>query len=189
MPHIKLLENYPFKNVGVTIAEGFSAYDGNLGGVAAAPHYGIDYALKKGGEFVSFEVFTMYEGAASFGVSGRLGKYFVITAVLEGFKFDAVYAHLDNITEELQKYAIIKGNRDFIIPAGYPLGWAGKTGQAHNARHLHIELGRKNINTGERSRLDPYGIYGKLSSGKYREPGRSLAGLEHYWINDEPNFI
>lgn len=187
--NIRLLENYPFKRVGVTIAEGFSAYDGTLGDIAGAPHGGIDYVLNKSGEHASFEVFTMYEGAAQFGVSNSLGKYFIISTVVGDCQYDTVYAHLDNITEDLQKYAIIQGDRDFIIPARYPLGWAGKTGLAHNIRQLHLELYQKNLKTGAKRKLDPYGLYDKLSSGRYRQPGQTLRNLDHYWTTDEPEFI
>lgn len=185
---IKFLESYPFKNLGVTIAEEFSVYDGNLRDVPGKPHGGIDYVLKKNGEFASFEVYTMFEGHARFGVSGSWGKYFVISKFLDKFQYDCVYAHLDNITEEIQKYAIIQGDKDFIIPSGYCLGWTGTTGNTKNIRQLHLELHEKNLLTGERRKLDPYGVYDRLASNKYPQPGKSLRGLNHFWVSDEPKF-
>jgi murein DD-endopeptidase MepM/ murein hydrolase activator NlpD len=186
---VRFLESYPFKNIGVTIAEGFSAYDGNLRDVPGRVHNAIDYVLKKSGEFVSFEVFSMYEGHVKFGVSESWGKYFIITKILEDVQYDTVYAHLDNIPDDIQKYAIIQGDKDFIIPAQYCLGMAGKTGDTKSIRQLHIELHEKNLKTGLRKKLDPYGIYDRLSSGKYPQPGALLTGPDHYWISDEPEFI
>src|ERR1051326_3107620 len=160
---IKFLENYPFKWLGVKIGEGFSVYDGHLGDIAGQPHLGIDYVLKKGNEFASFEVFNMFEGSAEFGVSTDLGKYFIIGKTEGDFLLQVVYAHLDNINEDLQKYAIIQGDREFIIPARYQLGWTGKTGLTHGIRQLHIEVHQKNLVTGEKQKLDPYGVYDRFS--------------------------
>ena len=185
---IKFLECYPFKHIGLKIAEGFSAYDGNLGDMAGESHFGIDYVLKKNGEFISFEVYSMFEGALSFGVSASLGKFFTISRQIGDFRYDLIYAHLDHINEDLQKYELIRGEMDFIVPSRYFLGWSSATGLTHGIRQLHIELHGKNLVTGEKNKLDPYGVYDRLSSGKYRQPGQTLAGLNHLWISDEPEF-
>ena len=47
---------------------------------------------------------------------------------------------------------------------------------------------RKDLKTNERTVIDPYGVYDKVSSGKYPQPGESLKGLEHYFATDEPDF-
>ena len=186
---IKLFECYPFKNLGIQIAEGFSVYDGNLRDVPGKVHLGIDYVLKKSDEFASFEVFSMYEGDVEFGVSNSWGKYFIISKTVGECRYDTVYAHLDNINVDLQKYAIIQGDREFIVPSKYYLGWSGTTGDTKNIRQLHIELHEKNLRTGQRRTLDPYGIYDRLSSGKYRDLGHVLNNLMHVWVSDSPEFI
>lgn len=185
----KFLEYYPFKNIGVCLAEGFSVYDGNLRDVPGRKHLGIDYVLKKSGEFVSFEVFSMFEGDVHFGVSDSWGKYFVVSKVIGECRYDVIYAHLDHINVELQKYSIIQGDRDFVVPAKYFLGMAGTTGDTKSIRQLHIELHEKNLQTGERNKLDPYGVYDRLRSRKYPQPGESLTGCNHFWTSDSPGFI
>ncbi len=185
----KILQCYPFKDAGVKVAEGFAAYDGNLRTVPGEVHQGIDYALRKNNEFASFEVFSMFEGDVRFGVSEKLGRFFVISVETGELRYDCVYAHLDHINEDLQKYAIIRGEMDFVIPARYSLGWAGTAGSSRGVRHLHIEIHEKNLKTGQRRKLDPYGVYGRLSGGGYRQPGESLAGLDHIWISDQPDLV
>ncbi len=170
---IRLLENYPFKNIGVTIAEVF------------LPYSGIDYVLKKSGEFAGFEVFTMFEGDVEFGVSNLWGKYFIVSKTIGEYRYDCVYAQLDNINEDLQKYAIIKGDRDFLVPGKYFLGWA--SGNTKTMRRLHIELFQKNLRTGERKKLNPYGT--QMTGNKCPQPRESLEGFDHFWNSDEPEFV
>ena len=177
---IKLLENYPFKNIGIKIVQGF-----NL----EREHFGIDYILKKGDELASFEVYNMFEGSANFGVNNKLGKYFVLAKQYGNFLYKVVYAHLDNINENLQKYAIIQGDREFIIPAKYPLGWSAKAGVTFGIRKLHIEIQLTNLETGLKQKIDPYGIYGRQESVIYPQPGESLENFPHLWKTDEPEFI
>jgi len=47
---------------------------------------------------------------------------------------------------------------------------------------------RKNLKTGKRKVLDPYGVYDRASSGKYPQPGESLKGLNHYFTSNNPQF-
>jgi hypothetical protein len=186
---LSLLENYPFKNIGIEVAEGFVVSKNNPRSALGGLPNGIDYILKKQEEYVSFEVFSMYEGHIRFGVSQKWGKFFVISKTLGSFQYDTVYAHLDFINEDIQKYAIIHGDMDFIIPGKYFLGMCGKTGDTKKIRQLHIELHEKNVLTGERKKLDPYGIYDRLSSGKYPKPGELLNKLPHAWVEDYPEFV
>jgi len=184
---IRLFENYPFKNTGMTVAEGFLAYSGNLRTVPGMPHGGIDYVLKKGDEFASFEIFSMYEGSVKFGVSDKYGKFFSISKIEGDFLYETVYAHIDNIPDDILKYAIIQGDKDFIIPAAYPLGWAAR--DSKNIRHLHVELHQKNLLSGVRRKLDPYGLYEKFLNNNYPQPGESLKNYDHVWVDDDPLFI
>ncbi len=186
---IRLLECYPFKQIGVTIAEGFSAYDGTLRDVPGKFHGGIDYVLKKSDEFASFEVFSMYEGDVRFGVSNQWGKFFIISKQIGECRYDTIYAHLDHINEDLQKYAIIQGDKDFVVPEKYFLGLSGTTGNTKSIRQLHIELHEKNLRTGKRTQIDPYGIYDRASSLKYPDPGKPLSPHAHVWREDLPEFI
>ncbi len=47
----------------------------------------------------------------------------------------------------------------------------------------------KNLKTGERKIIDPYGVYSRASSGRYPKPGESLSGLPHYFTSDNPKFV
>src|SRR5581483_4730855 len=98
---IKLFECYPFRNLGVKIAEGFAAYDGNLRHMPGRAHCAVDYVLRKSEEVVSFEVYNMYEGHLGFGVSQSWGKYFVVSRLVGEYRYNTIYAHLDYIPEEL----------------------------------------------------------------------------------------
>ena len=175
---LQLLENFPFQNIGISVTPSM------VGGVFS----GVDYFWKRGDQYASFPVYTMYEGDVVFGVTQILGKYFIVSKTVGEYRYETVYAQLDHIDGNLQKYAIIQGDKDFMVPAKYFLGMSGTAGSGLGLRKLHIELYEKNLRTGERKLIDPYGIFG-VSQRKYLQPGLSLAECHHVWITDKPNFV
>jgi murein DD-endopeptidase MepM/ murein hydrolase activator NlpD len=189
----KFLQSYPFSDPRVRIAEGFSAYDGNLGDPAGALHRGIDYVLKENGRYLPFDVFAMHDGKAYRGISPTWGAFVVIQYIFQQgeVRFDTVYAHLDAVDKDIPMFEDNgKENRSGgarkEIRAGDWIGTAGTSGATNGLIQLHVELHRKDLRTGEWEKLDPYGVYDRLSSGRYPQPAESLNGLEHSWIKDDP---
>ena len=199
----KIFKCWPFKLLTppVQLVEGFEAYDGVLKDPAGTPHKGIDYVRWRDGSFISFEVFSMHEGEAFQGVSKTWGRFVVVRRKLsKNLRYDTIYAHLDHRTPS--NIPILPGRprhhkwpenytkrpRGRRIKAGTYLGWAGITGKTNRIVQLHLELHKIAIQTGERQKLDPYGLYARASSGKYPQPGSSLRGLRHFWISDSPPF-
>ena len=177
---INLFECYPFQNIGVIVLPSVLKYpDQNFAG--------LDFFWKRGQEFASFPVYTMYEGDVVFGVNQALGKYFIVSKTVEQCRYETLYAQLEHIDENLQKYAIIQGDKDFVVPAKYFLGMAGTGGSGNGIRKLHIELYEVNLQTGIRKYIDPFGIYNLR--GQYPQPGEFLQSLQHVWTSDLPEFI
>lgn len=189
----KILQCYPFKNRGIEVIEGYSVYDGNLGDPVGTPHKGIDYVLRRGEEFLPFEVFSMHEGMAWQGMSDSWGRFVAIYSEPMGiYQYETIYAHLDTIDDvfPLMKPKQEPGSmgRGFIIRPNQLIGLAGTTGVTNDHIQLHLELQQKNTQTKTRQKLDPYGIYDRFSTGKYPQPGQSLEQWDHAWTSDTPSF-
>lgn len=191
----KLLCRYPFSDKDVRLVEGFSAYDGVLGDEPGTPHRGIDYVLKNEESFVTFDVHAMHDGMAFQGKSESWGNFVIIHAEpTDGFRYSTVYAHLDDIPASIaqqfteQDGQRVPNERGTELRAGQVIGRAGTSGWTNGIIQLHLELHVKDEATGKSQKLDPYGINDRASSGKYPQPGESLAGLNHAWIEDVPPF-
>jgi murein DD-endopeptidase MepM/ murein hydrolase activator NlpD len=196
----RLFQCYPFANPAVRLVEGFKAYDGVLKDPIGAPHKGIDYVLKDGEEHRTFNVYAMHDGLAYQGVSTSWGNFVLIyLAPDNGRLYRTVYAHLDSVLGALpQQTARSQSGKDhrningFAVTAGTLLGRAGTTGQTNGITQLHLEFHDATaMSPDEKSgleKIDPYGVYDRASSGRYRQPGVSLAGLDHAWVSDDPAF-
>lgn len=184
----QILECYPFSDASVRIAEGFITNSAATDGQPGLANKGIDYILKSGPRFHSFPVYNMMEGEVHFGINDNWGKFVAVRRASGGYRYDVIYAHLKTINPKLQQTAYRAGVQA-AVPAGFLLGESGATGDTKGFNRLHIELHRKNLETGIREKLDPYGVYDTISSGKYPQPGQSLAGLEHFWTEDNPALV
>ncbi|HRY60149.1 MAG TPA: hypothetical protein P5096_02090 [Patescibacteria group bacterium] len=158
------------------------------------------------GVFIPFGVHTTHDGWAVWGEEESFGNFVMICSMIEADSFYlTVYAHLQVIAQEnglffMPKYKPKKRKvfwpeepLDDGIPliAGTYLGDAGTTGWTNNLVQLHFELhefkrvGRK----WERKKIDPYGVYDDIDSGKYPQPGQSLSFCpNHFWASDTPSF-
>lgn len=177
----KFLENYPFSDPNIMLAEGFAAYDGLLRDQPGDIHYGIDYVLYEDEKFKKFDVFTMHGGQAFQGNSPSWGKYVVVEIEVHGKMFQTIYAHLTEINPEIPS----SGRKE--VSAAFKLGKADTTGITNGIPQLHIELLEKTGNTFKK--LDPYGIYKRRSSGFYPGVGGSLEKFPHYWVTDTPPLV
>jgi murein DD-endopeptidase MepM/ murein hydrolase activator NlpD len=186
----KILVCYPFTHPEILLIEGFSAYDGNLGDEIDAPHKGIDYVMKRADQYLSFEVFSMHDGFAHQGLSETWGRFVIVACHPYDKKlYQTVYAHLDDIDAVIPLHAPkeAQGVMEYaFMKAGERLGIAGISGATNSIVQLHVELHQKSLETGKIVKLDPYSIYDRWRSGKYPQPGKSLAGLDHYWQSDLP---
>lgn len=189
----KLLQNYPFSNLQIRLVEGFSAYDGVLGDQVGAPHKGIDYILKGDDAFIPFDVHAMHDGMAFQGKSDSWGTFVIIYAAsAEGIRLSTIYAHLDSLTIPIALQYIeqdgqrIRNPQGTLIHAGQKIGQSGTTGWTNGVNQLHLEVHAKNEATNETVKLDPYGLNDRASSNRYPQPGSSLVGLDHYWLQDLP---
>lgn len=183
---IPFLVCYPFSLPSIMLAEGFSAYDGVLGDAPNTPHKGIDYVFQDGtGTYFSFAVFAMHDGFASQGTSESWGNFVAIHASpsAHGMRFASIYAHLSEIPS-----TILKDEKAWIR-AGSFLGQAGTSGWAHGIPQLHLEIHASQEGTEDFKKIDPYGLYERYSSGRYRQPGHSLQGLPHLWTSDMPPLV
>ncbi len=186
----RCLACYPFIDRRVRLVEGFAAYDGVLGDEPGAPHQGIDYALSIDGHLQPFDVFSMHDGVAFRGRSTTWGEFVSIySREFDTVQYVTIYAHLDEIIADIP--LLPKPGAEGVgepVQSGDRLGCCGASGQTNGIPQLHVELHRKNLATGERERLDPYGVYDRTSSGRYPQPGESLAGLSHFWTSSVPHF-
>lgn len=193
----KILENYPFEklNPPIILVEGLGGYDGVIGDEPGAEHKGIDYVLKTGEEYASFHVYATHEGEAFFGESEKGWGTFVNlrkTTPNGKIRFESLYVHLDTVNPKIPKLTPDGTERQYIhLQAGEYLGTAGNTGNTGKYKiiQLHFELQRKDLETNERKVIDPYGVYEKVSSGKYPQPGHLLTGLDHYFSTDNPGLM
>lgn len=187
--YAKYLDNYPFnKEDGIQIAEAYSEYDGNLLDKKGDIHWGIDYVKRVNGEYLSFPVYSSHSGTAVKGYGKDWGNFVVIRfRDKNGIGFNTLYSHLKDIPKSIPYY-ISDFNNDVGIEVKTAdfIGNAGNTGNAKGINQLHLEL--HVVSGGSIYRVDPYGVYDRLSSGKYRQPGQSLIGLRHYWSDNWPNF-
>lgn len=189
----KFLQIYPFSDLRVRLVEGFAAYDGTLGDPVGVSHRGIDYVIREGDGYLPFDVFAMHDGLAYRGVSPTWGAFVVIQYVIpqDQLRFDTVYAHLDDVDETISVLEDEgKENRSTgarkNVRAGDWIGVAGTTGSTNGLIQLHLELHRKDLESGEWEKLDPYGLDDRYSSGRYPQPGTLLSGRDHAWISDDP---
>jgi len=205
----KILEIYPFvyyPENPIEIVEGFSSYVGNLGDTPGDPHKGIDYVRKSSpGRFLDFMVFAAHSGWAVWGKEESFGNFVMIWDKIEKiFFYLTVYAHLDTISSTLIKDLRIPKfkpqKRNFWpegpfegswIPTGIYLGTSGTTGWTNNIPQLHFELHEFKMVSEKwvRRKIDPYGIYDDINSGKYPQPNQSLSSCpNHFWTSDNPPF-
>jgi murein DD-endopeptidase MepM/ murein hydrolase activator NlpD len=188
----KLLHIYPFSDEYVRLVEGFAAYDGTLGDPPGAPHRGIDYVLERNGDYLPFDIFAMHDGRAYRGMSQSWGSFVVIQHEIprDQVRFDTVYAHLDELDERIpvlddkREHQSIGARKE--VRVGSWIGKTGTSGTTNDIVQLHVELHRKDLQTGAWEKLDPYGLYERFSSGRYLQPSASLRGLDHAWTSDEP---
>lgn len=188
------LAHYPFElsNPPVEIAEGFAAYDGFLGDSRGDYHKGIDYVRRSGTDFLPFNTYAMHTGEAWRGNSETWGEFVIIRRTLTPtLRYYTVYGHLVNVPSDIVELPEEQGFEidGTPISAGDFVGLAYITGNAKGVAQLHIELHEENLVAGTWVKLDPYGVYSTRSSGDYSNPGTSLEGLDHYWLNDLPEFI
>jgi len=192
----KILTNYPFAKLEppIKLVEGLGGYDGTIGDEPGGEHKGIDYVRKVDGEYVSFDVYATNDGEAFWGISDKGWGYFVnLRMVVGDTRFETIYVHLEpsSINPKIPQIPTDGGKIDFVrLKAGERIGKAGNTGNTGKYKiiQLHFEMQRKDLKTNERTVIDPYGLYAKVSSGKYPQPGESLKGLDHYFVSDEPEF-
>lgn len=187
----KILQNYPFEklNPPVILVEGCKAYDGAIGDEPGKPHKGIDFVRKKGKQYLSFDVFSSQDGKAFQGLSETWGKFVSVRQEINEIRLDTIYVHLDEVNPKIPVLPGKDVEIEFVlIKAGEWLGTAGITGNTKGITQLHWEMHRKNLKTGKRKVLDPYGVYDRASSGKYSQPGESLKGLSHYFASNNPKF-
>lgn len=187
--YAKYLNYYPFsKNDGIQIAEGYSEYDGNLFDKPGEIHWGIDYVKKVDEDYVSFMVYASHSGTAVKGYGKTWGNFVVVRfRDGNGAGFNTLYSHLKDIPKNIPFYVSdFNNDKGVEVGAGDFIGNAGTTGNTKGLNQLHFEL--QVVSGDSIYRVDPYGVYDRLSSGKYRQPGQSLIGLRHYWVNNLPDF-
>jgi murein DD-endopeptidase MepM/ murein hydrolase activator NlpD len=192
----KILQNYPFEKLDppVILVEGLGGYDGAIGDERGGEHKGIDYVRKVDREYVSFDVFATNDGEAFWGISDKGWGYFVnLRKVIGDTRFETIYVHLEpgSINPKIPQLPVDKEKIQFAkLETGEKIRRAGNTGNTGKDKiiQLHFEMQIKDLKTNDRKVVDPYGLYAKASSGKYPQPGKSLKGLNHYFISDEPNF-
>jgi hypothetical protein len=188
-----VLQNYPFPQLtpAVTIAEGFEAYDGNLGDKVGGFHWSIDYVQKDGDNYLSFPVYSMHDGIAFQGYGKTWGKFVVVRKrdLIKQIGYNTLYSHLDNIPKNIPfMNSDIDNSKGILIASSTYIGDASTSGNTKGINQLHLEFHQVNMKNGITLRLDPYGTYLRLSSGLYPVPGISLKGLPHYFKNDLPGF-
>lgn len=187
----KVLINYPFEKLEppVILVEGLGGYDGTIGDEPGGEHKGIDYVRKIDGEYVSFDVFTTNDGEAFWGISEKgLGHFVNLRKVVGDKRIETIYVHLEpgTINQKIPQMPTDGSPIQFAhLEAGEIVGKAGNTGNTGKYKiiQLHFEMQRKDLATNERKVIDPYGVYDKVSSGKYPQPGQSLNGLDHYFTS------
>lgn len=183
------LTNYPFRQEdNIAIAEGYAYYDGNLKDTPGDLHWGIDYVKRVGQDYNTFNVYSAHSGTAVRGFGKTWGKFVVVRyRDNRGDGFNTLYAHLDDIPENIPYYSKdFNNDRGLFIKNMTLLGAASDTGNAKGINQLHFEL--HIIGKGYSYRMDPYGVYDRLSSGLYPNPGSSLFGLKHFWNKSLPDF-
>ncbi len=190
----KFLERYPFSGSCIQLVEGFSAYDGVIGDTPGTPHKGIDYVLRIDGSYQSFDVYSMHAGMAFQGISESWGNFVIIHTIIKQVRWSSVYAHLSDVDPSIAPVFVEKDGQRITNESGTPvltgrtLGIAGISGWTNGIIQLHIELHEKEPKTDVTQKRDPYGIDDRASSGRYPQPGQSLAGLDHAWTTDAPAY-
>jgi len=197
---MKVLKCYPFKLVDpvIRLVEGFKAYKGVLGDEPGGPHRGIDYArMDEKESCIGFDVFSAHDGEIFQGESDSWGKYVIIYRQLDDVVFASVYAHLEIVDPKIpflppdrrrKRKGPIFAESKYIGKAGTSGDTKGENGKRRI--QLHFELLRKDLRTEEPEwkKIDPYGVYDTVDSGRYPQPSHSLKGLDHFWIKDKPPF-
>ena len=188
-----VLENYPFalENPPVSIIEGFEAYDGYLLDKPGDFHWAIDYVKNDNGNFLPFPVYSAHGGTAFQGYGKTWGKFVVVKIRDEnGNGYNTLYSHLENVPTYLPYMNTdIDNSKGVEIKAKTYIGDAGKSGNTKGINQLHFELHKVSGEDKRTVRIDPYGLYLRFSSGKYLQPGTTLFGLEHYWMDNNPGFV
>lgn len=171
-------------------------YDGVLGDTPGTPHKGMDYVLREeDGSYRTFDVYTMHDGMAFQGVSESWGGFVALYKTMGEKRYATIYAHLSMIDESIPPYYLeenderIENEEGVVLLAGQKIGITGTTGWTNDIVQLHLELHEKDLKTNITKKLDPYGLNDRASSGRYPQPGESLQGLEHGWIQNMPNLI
>jgi len=189
----KILKCYPFALLDppIRLVEGFKSYNGVLDDEAGKEHKGIDYVrIDEKGKYLTFDVFSTHDGNIFQGKSETWGNFVKVCKEIGKHRFETIYAHLEDIPKEfpiLSKPGESK-NKGMIISEKKFLGRAGTSGDSKGFIQLHFELQIKNLKTGERRKVDPYGINDTYLSGRYPQPGEPLKRCKHYWISKEPLF-
>jgi murein DD-endopeptidase MepM/ murein hydrolase activator NlpD len=185
---MKVLECYPFADSSIRLVEGFSVYDGVLGDEPGTPHKGVDYILRVSQEYRPFDVYAAHPGIAFRGQSETWGGFVAIYGKAINDKQPiTIYAHLDCIESSIPEFSKEGKNKaGLVVLPGKYLGLTGTTGRTNSIPQLHFEMHLKDLKTGTREKVDPYGIYDRASSGKYSQPGEKLNG-KHYWHVDQPS--
>lgn len=188
----QFLSHYPFgDNLGIELAEGFSAYMGKLNDEKGQRHGGIDYAHFINKDITTkFTVYGSHGGQAFQGQNDSWGTYVMVFDV--NMNYRSVYAHLDpfTITKQIPLLPGQPGGSQTLvglaIEPGFRLGEAGVSGDTKNMPQLHFEVIYKDSETKTYYKLDPYGLY--ATTGRYPQPGNSLNKLPHLWVTDNPKF-
>lgn len=133
-------------------------------------HGGIDYIngnVNNNGTWKTFAVIAAADGEACGNCSSRQGNAVWVQHSVNGQTFYTYYGHLASIASGIP---LGSQSRTVHVTRGQFLGWAGTTGVASNALHLHFGLYNANSTP-----LDPYSI-GKLRES-YPKPVSDTPGI------------
>lgn len=133
----------------------------------------------------------MHDGIAFQGFGKTWGKFVVIRKrdPAKQIGYNTLYSHLDNIPKNIPfMTSDIDNSKGIFITSNTYIGDASTTGNTKGINQLHLEFHQVNTKNKSTLRIDPYGIYRRLSSGLYPIPGLSLKKLPHYFYSDLPKF-